>query len=104
MAAVAQNFMENPMVKGCISLGLSLLGALILWACSSMADGIKNLTTKVDNVQGSLSTISTAQALTQREVKGLDENLRATSGEVKQLNKDVLMLKMRVDQIEKGGR
>jgi hypothetical protein len=104
MAAAAQNFMENPVVKGCISLALSLLGALILWACSSMADGIKNLTTKVDNVQSSLSTISTALALTQREVKGLDESQRATATDVKQLTQDVLVLKMRVDQIEKRGR
>ena len=102
--AAAQNFMDTPTAKAVTTLATTLLAGLIIWACSTLTDGIRTITTKVDSVQTSVSSLVTSVALAQREVKGLDENLRATAGEVKQLKEDVLVLKMRVDQIEKGGR
>lgn len=102
--AASQNFMDTPTAKAVTTLATTLLAGLIIWACGTINDGIRTITTKMDSVQVAISNLGTNQALTQREVKALDESLRGTTAEVKQLKEDVLVLRMRADQYDKRGR
>lgn len=94
--------MESPVVKAIIGLAVSLLTALIIYVCSSMTEGMRNLSTKLDNVQTFISTFSKDIALTQRDVKQIDEAQRSTAAKAEKVQQDVIRLVMRVDQLEKG--
>lgn len=94
--------MESPVVKAIIGLVVSLLTALIIYVCSSMTEGMRNLSTKLDNVQTFISTFSKDIALTQRDVKQIDEAQRSTAAKAEKVQQDVIRLFMRVDQLEKG--